>query len=176
MLVSLSLSELMDYTAWERKKWHAQLGQHGPQALQASAGPHGDGRIETVGELVRHIFAAEKRYVERLYSRPLTDPASFRSDDIEALFQLGRQSRKELQELVETWPTTDWDVPRDFKLLNFAVKATPRKIVVQTLMHEIRHWAQVATLLRMNGMAGEFHDFIASPVMGGEFRREQDHA
>jgi uncharacterized damage-inducible protein DinB len=43
---------------------------------------------------------------------------------------------------------------------------TPRKIVVHILLHEMRHWAQIATLLRMNGFAGEMHDFLFSPVMG----------
>jgi hypothetical protein len=28
-------------------------------------------------------------------------------------------------------------------------------------------WAQVATLLRLNGMTGEFHEFLVSPAMGG---------
>jgi hypothetical protein len=29
---------------------------------------------------------------------------------------------------------------------------TPRKIVVNVLLHETRHWAQIATLLRFNGL------------------------
>jgi len=36
-------------------------------------------------------------------------------------------------------------------------------------MHEIRHWAQIGTLFRLNGLAGEVHDFSFSPVLGGEF-------
>jgi len=40
-------------------------------------------------------------------------------------------------------------------------------------MHEIRHWAQIATLLRLQGLTDEFHDFLFSPVLGGEYRREQ---
>ena len=43
---------------------------------------------------------------------------------------------------------------------------------MHVLMHEIRHWAQIATLLRLNGVAGEFHDFLFSPVLGGEFKRQ----
>jgi hypothetical protein len=38
-------------------------------------------------------------------------------------------------------------------------------------MHEIRHWAQFGTLLRLNGLKGEFHDFLFSPVLGAEFKR-----
>lgn len=140
--------------------------------LEISAGPHGDGRFENVGELVRHIFSAEKRYVERLCGRSLTDPASIPRDNIEALFQFSKQSRKELRRLVETLPAQQWDAPQDFKVLNYFLRATPKKIVIHILVHEIRHWAQIATLLRLNGLVDEFHDFLASPVMGGDFRRE----
>ena len=41
-------------------------------------------------------------------------------------------------------------------------------------MHEIRHWAQIATLFRVNGLANGFQDFLFSPVLGGEFGRAQD--
>lgn len=172
MSIALSLDDLMEYTDWERRKWHDWLRQHGGRALTLSAGPHGDGRFQCVGDLARHIFAAEKRYIEWLSNRPLTDPASIPNDNIEALFQLGRQSRKDLKEFVKTFPDQDWDTPRDLRFpdLNLVVKATPRKIVVHILMHEIRHWAQIATLLRLNGLVGGMHDFLVSPVMGGEFR------
>ena len=32
--------------------------------------------------------------------------------------------------------------------------------------------APVPTLLRLNGMTGEFHDFLFSPAMGGEREHE----
>src|SRR6476660_6816384 len=87
MPVHLSLSDLIDYTDWERQKWHERLRQQGDAALRTSIGPHGDGRFSTVGELMRHIFSAEKRYVERLLGQPLTDTSSVPADDLEALFQ-----------------------------------------------------------------------------------------
>jgi uncharacterized damage-inducible protein DinB len=166
------LNDLIDYTDWERGRWFDWLRKHGDQGLQISAGPHGDGRFQSVGELVKHIFSAERRYVERLSDRPLTDTASIPKDNIEAMFQFGRQSRKELRELVATFPAQEWDAPKDFKILSYVVRATSRKIVTHVLMHEIRHWAQVATLLRLNGLAVESHDFLMSPVMGGEVRQE----
>jgi len=168
MAVHLSLDTLIDYTDWERQKWYDWFREHGEQVLKINAGPHGDGRFGTVGELVRHIFSAEKRYGERLSGRPLTDTAAIPTDNLEALFRFSQQSRKDLKELVEKFPAQDWDVPQDFKILNRHLRATPRKIVVHVLLHEIRHWAQMATLLRLNGLTGEFHDFLASPVMGGD--------
>src|SRR5439155_21550822 len=76
VLVHLNLSDLLDYTDWERQKWQAWFLQHGADVLKITAGPHGDGRFGAVGDLVRHIFSAEKRYVERLSGRSLTDTAS----------------------------------------------------------------------------------------------------
>jgi uncharacterized damage-inducible protein DinB len=166
------LNDLLDYTDWERQKWHGWFEQHGEQALTVSAGPHGDGRFAAVGELIRHVFCAEKRYIEKLSDRPLTDPASIAADDVEALFQFSRESRRGLREFMETFPDEKWDESSEYRFLGYFLRATPRKIVVHILLHEIRHWAQIATLLRLNGLAVEFHDFLASPVMGGEFKRE----
>lgn len=123
---SLSLSELIEYTDWERGKWHEWLRQRGDGVLATSAGPHGDGRFQTVGDLVRHIFSAEKRYIDRLSNRPLTDGGSIPNGNVEALFQFARQSRMDLKELIKAFPTEDWDVPQDFTLMNNFLRATPR--------------------------------------------------
>lgn len=173
MPMNLTLDDLMDYTDWERQKWHKWFLQHGDKVLKISAGPHGDGRFTTVGELMRHMFSAEKRYIDRLSGRSLTDTASIPNDNIEAIFQFSQQSRKKLKEFVETFPAREWDVPQEHKMQNSILTLTPRKIVVHILLHEIRHWAQIATLLRLNGLVDDFHDFLFSPVMGGGIRREQ---
>lgn len=49
--------------------------------------------------------------------------------------------------------------------------ATPKKIVTHILLHEIRHWAQIPTVLRLRGLKDDFHDFLFSPVMAGRLRR-----
>jgi uncharacterized damage-inducible protein DinB len=173
MPINLALDDLMEYTAWERQKWHAWLRQHGDEVLKIGAGAHGDGRFRTVGDLMRHMFSAEKRYIDRLSGRELTDTASIPNDNIEAIFRFGQQSRKELKEFVETFPGQELDVPQDHKMQNSVLTVTPRKIVVHILLHEIRHWAQIATLLRLNDLVDDFHDFLFSPVMGGGIRRDQ---
>ena len=119
---------------------------------------------------MRHIFSAEQRYVERLSGRPLTDTASIPTDDVEALFQFGGRSRDGLRALITTFPAAQWDVVHEFPLMNRVLRATPRKIVIHILMHEIRHWAQIATLLRLQGLPVEMHDFLFSPVLSGESR------
>lgn len=166
ILVNLTFSELIDYTDWQRARWRARLPA---SVLAMSAGPNGDGRLNTVGEIVRHIFGAEIRYCQRLSGEALTDPAAIPSNDTDALFAFGDLARARLRRFIEEMPAEAWDEPCEFTVLTFHVTATPRKVIAHALMHEIRHWAQLATLLRLEGQVGEFHDLIASPVMGGSF-------
>ena len=106
----------------------------------------------------------------------LTDTASIPSDNLEALFELGQQSRQALKDFIESFPAPSWDILKDFEFVGWSLKATPKKIILHVLTHEIRHWAQIATVFRLNGFKGDFHDFIFSPVLGGEFRTEQAKA
>jgi uncharacterized damage-inducible protein DinB len=172
-MLDLSLNHLIEYTDWERQKWRDWFAQHGDDVLKISAGPHGDGRFLTMGDLVRHIFAAEERYVDRLAGRRVSDPASVPSDNIEAIFRYGERTRKDFIALIDSFPKGKWDVPNEYKILIYSITATPRKIVTHVLLHEIRHWAQIATLFRLNGLTDEGHDFLISPVLGGEVKREQ---
>ena len=168
--LSLSLTSLLDYTEWERQKWHEWMRAQGDHVLKISAGEHGDGRFQTIGDFVRHIFSAEKRYTERLEGRPLTDTSSIPSDNVETLFQFGRESRSGFRALLENFPADQWDVPQEFKILTSSIQVTPRKIAAHMVLHETRHWAQIATLFRLNGLKGDFHDFLFSPVFGGELK------
>ena len=172
MPVEVRLDDLLAYTEWERHKWRAWFQEHGPQALSISTGPHGDGRFATIGHVVRHIFSAEKRYTDRLAGRSLTDPASISTDNVDALFRFGQQSRRDLREFIDTCAAQDWDSPKEFTVVNRALRATPRKIVLHILVHEIRHWAQIATMLRLQGLPADLHDLLLSPVLDGEVRSQ----
>jgi uncharacterized damage-inducible protein DinB len=163
MSTAIQFRDLMDYTSWERGKWHKFFGEH-PEALHLPVGPHGDGRFTTVGDLVKHVFGAEKRYVERLNGQPLSEFAGISSDDAEALFNIGEASRTDLEYLIESLPAAAWEIPHEFKILTHTLTATPRKIVAHVLMHEVRHWAQIATICRLAGNQVEFRDLLFSPV------------
>ena len=175
MLSGSTINDLLDYTDWERQQWLDWLRQQDQQVLEISSGPSVDGRFEKIGDLVRHIFSAEKRYVEKLTGRCLTDTATIPANNLELLFEFGRQSRQELKGFIEALPAEDDDKPQEFKLMNSTLTASPRKIVTHVSMHEIRHWAQIATLCRLNGLQVDMHDFLFSPVMG-ELKREQHTA
>ena len=164
MAFKFELAHLLEYTDWERSQWHAWFREQGPTALAVNLGPNGDGRMNTIGELVRHIFSAEQRYVDRIQGAPLTDTAGVRPDDVEALFGFGQQSRESFRAVLAAFPTERWDVPQPIQMGKHSRSVTPRKMIVQAVTHEIRHWAQVATFLRMSGRKPGPRDLLASPV------------
>ena len=63
MAIAFTFEDLLAYSDWERDEWHRWFRENGPGALAVDLGPNNAGRIQNVGELVRHIFSAEKRYV-----------------------------------------------------------------------------------------------------------------
>lgn len=138
-MCSLTFTDLMDYTDWERRKWHGWLSQHGDQAPKIGAGPHGDGRFSTLGDVIRHIFSAEKRYIDRLSDRPITDPAAIPADNAGTLFAFGAQSRRDLKNRIDILPAPAWNVFREFEVFNGTLRATPKKIITHVLLHETRH-------------------------------------
>lgn len=165
MSVQLDLASLLEYTAWEREKWHALFTKN-RTAFATKTGPYGDGRLNTVGEIVRHIFSAELRYPQRLRNEPMTETGDVPADDVAAVFALGRQSRAAFREFLAALPAGKWDTPQEMPLFKSTLMITPRKVMTHTVLHEIRHWAQIATLLRFEGVTDGFHDFLFSPVMG----------
>ena len=161
---------LIGYTDWERQKWHDWL-EHQSEALKTSMGPHGDN--QTVGDVVKQFFLLRSGTLRGFLTNRSPIPPRFRVITLKPLFKLGQQSRQGLKDFIESFQAPNWDMLKDFEFVGWSLKATPRKIIIHVLTHEIGHWAQIATVLRLNGFKGEFHDFIFSPVLGGEFRTEQ---
>ena len=164
MTFGSEIGYLLDYTDWDRAQWETWFHAQDPEVFAVGLGANGDGRIANVGELVRHIFSAEQRYVERVRELPLTDTSAISPNDVDALFSFGRQSRENLRRLVRDFPAERWDVPREVQIGPVKRAVTPRTMIVQSVTHEIRHWAQVATLLRLEGRKTGTHDFLISGV------------
>ena len=166
MSPAFDLRDLVAYTTWQRSLWQAYFEQRGPAALGVTTGPNGDGRFPTIGSLIRHIFSAELRYLERIAGLPLTDTARVPTDDAPALFEFGHMGRVRFVHLIDTLPPALWTVPIEFPLQNSMARSSPRKIVLHVLTHELRHWAQIATLLRLHGWVADRQDLLLSPVLG----------
>lgn len=164
MPIAFTIEDLLAYSDWERAQWHEWFREQGPRTLAVDLGAHNAGRVRTIGELVRHIFSAEKRYVERCLQIALTDPSTISADDVDALFAFGIESRRALRELLASFPDAEWETPREMSFGTHGWTVTPRKMILQAITHELRHWAHVAAFLRQAGYEPGFHDLIASPL------------
>lgn len=164
MPIHEELDYLLRYTEWERSQWETWFRANGVETLGVGLGANADGRIANVGELVRHIFAAEQRYVERIQGLPLSDGTDVPPNDIDALFAFGRGTRQQFRRLLDRFPAERWSMPMDIQIGPRRAELQPKTMAVQSVTHELRHWAQIATLLRVAGYKPGSHDFLFSGI------------
>jgi uncharacterized damage-inducible protein DinB len=151
----------MEYTQWERNWWQDWFESTGNNALQISTGGE---RHRTVAELIQHIFGTETRYIQRITGKPITPLNQIPKETAEELFEFGAEERLALRDYVQS--VKDWARTFEFTVLDFHMKATVRKFIVHILIHEIRHWAQLAVFLRLGGYEElGTHDLLESDAM-----------
>jgi uncharacterized damage-inducible protein DinB len=159
--MDVKILELMEYTKGEREWWKEWFESAGDNALQVSTGGE---RHRTVADLIQHIFGTEKRYIQRMTGQPITPINQIPKDTAEELFDFGVESRMAMRDYVQD--VKDWSRMFEFQVLDIHVKASVRKFILHMLIHEIRHWAQLAVYLRLGGYEElGSHDFLESDAM-----------
>jgi uncharacterized damage-inducible protein DinB len=147
-MLSLSFSELLHYTNDEREKWRGWFAAN-PAAIDATVQP--GGRLPTVGKLVDHIFLVERRHLQRLTGDRPSESTGLTGNNAPPLFDYGASVRRELEKFAETLDEDEADQVRTFEVRERAWPITPRKLLFHILLHEIRHWAQIALAVRLAG-------------------------
>lgn len=148
--LSLEAAELIGYTGEERDKWERWLGGQPPEATRAAV--QTSGRFTTVWALMDHVFLAEKRHTQRIQREsPLAQATNVAEGDTPALFAFARAERTGFEGLVNSIRPDEAAQVRDFEMAGAVYRVTPRKLIFHTLIHEVRHWAQIATALRNAG-------------------------
>jgi uncharacterized damage-inducible protein DinB len=149
MTINLKYDEFMRYTQEERDKWRAWFREH-PDAMEAEVQP--GGRYTTVGSLIDHIFLVERRHLQRLTNEPLDSKTGLSGHHAPPLFDYGASVRRELEQFSSQLDEDAADEPRTFTVQSGGdFVLTPRKLLFHILMHETRHWAQIALALRRAG-------------------------
>jgi len=148
MPLTITYEELVRYTNGEREKWRRWFSEH-PAALDAPVQP--GGRLPTVGKLIDHIFLVERRHLQRLTSQPLSDSTGLTGNNAPPLFDYGASVRRELEQFVAEPGEDDLDTMRVFEVREQKWPMTPRKLLFHILLHETRHWAQIALAVRLAG-------------------------
>ncbi len=159
---ALRYETLLELTSTEHHLWHRWFLEH-PAAWDV---PFATGRMATIGKLVLHIFAVELRYSQRLVGGEVTPWDDFSETSIEDVFELGENARAQLVQFLTTAPESELDRALTFETLTAGtVTASKHKIASNVFLHDIRHWAQIATVLRQQGFTDQWpHDLLLSAI------------
>ena len=144
---SLSAEEIF---AWNEKTtagWRKLLTDH-PELLTKPCDIAG---TRSVAELLQHIIAAQLRYAERLAGLPISDYASIPFDSVESIYATHDRAAAIFRQLLSS--DVDWNEPIDFATRSMGTLHSDRKtILFHSLLHGMRHYAQLASLVRQCGV------------------------
>jgi uncharacterized damage-inducible protein DinB len=139
-----------DLIAWNEKtatNWQRLLASH-PELLTQSCDIAG---TKTVAELLQHIVAVELRYAERLADLPVSDYANIPFGTVESLYATHDRAMAIFQQLLAEG--INWDEPLEFTTRTMgSARSTRKAIFFHALLHGIRHYAQLASLVRQHGV------------------------
>ena len=163
MTPTITLDELLAWTAEERAKWRPWFKAN-PGALDLVMQP--GGRFPTVASLVDHIFLVEVRHTLRLQGKELPTASGVPAGNVDALWAYAERGREGLQAFVPTLAAADLNTPRDVVVASGTYPLSPRKLLFHMALHEVRHWAQIAAAVRMAGYVppGD-HDLFYSKAL-----------
>jgi uncharacterized damage-inducible protein DinB len=96
----------------------------------------------------------------------LPDTTDVAHDDLQALFEFGDRVRANLRRYVTTVDEKRFSEPITFSLRGGPmITVLRRKLATHILLHEVRHFAQIAYAVRVAGLEppGE-HDYFFAPI------------
>jgi uncharacterized damage-inducible protein DinB len=165
MSITLGFEELLAFTDEERHKWNEWLRAQPPEIWQLAV--QEGGRFPTVWSLLDHVMVVEQRHLQRLQIEyPLPDSTGVAEGRWDELWEWARQTRQQLREYSATLDEQQATAPRQVQIADVWVPVSPRKLLFHVLLHEIRHWAQLALVFRNAGLnpPGD-HDLVFSSVL-----------
>jgi uncharacterized damage-inducible protein DinB len=161
--MQLAFDELVRYTNEEREKWRTWFVTQ-PDAMEIEVQP--GGRHATVGALIDHVFLVERRHLQRLRSVPVDTKTGLSGRHSPPLFDYGASVRRELEQFTSELDDEAADELVRITLQSGEFSLTPRKLLFHCLLHETRHWAQIALAVRRAGLEPPGnHDLIYSKAL-----------
>jgi len=156
----IRFTELLAYTEEENRRWKEWFRAH-PQAITLPCDIAGS---PTVHELLLHVFCTDLYFAHRVAGLDLPDFKALPHANVEELFAIGEGAAGKFRDFIATAASADWN---EILPLGFAdKKVSKRKMATQALLHGVHHRAQLATLLRQQGLKQDWiHDIILSDVI-----------
>lgn len=144
---ALSAEQLLAWNEQTSNRWRALLEQH-PHALALHCDVM---NTSDVAGLVHHIHVVELRYAQRVAGTPETSFDEV-GKDVESSFHAHHRAICIFRDLLAT-PDFDWEKPLEFNTMTLGRIASHRNTVFfHAMLHSIRHYAQLATVVRQNGI------------------------
>jgi len=143
---ALTAVEVLNWNETTSNQWRKFLSDH-PEIL---AIPCDIASTKIVAEFMQHIVAVELRYAERILRIPETPFEQVAYDSVEVLYSTHDRATALFKQSLAA--DTDWKRPIEFQTRSHGtLRATAKTIYFHALLHSIRHYAQLGTLVRQHG-------------------------
>ena len=144
---ALSAEKMLEWNEKTSRKWRALFERH-PYALVLHCDVMG---TSDVAGLLHHFHMAELRYAERIAGVPETSLDQV-GKDLEASYGAHDRACAMYREFLAD-PDFGWQKAIEFNTMTMGRLRSHRDTVfIHAMMHSIRHYAQLATLARQNGI------------------------
>jgi uncharacterized damage-inducible protein DinB len=163
-LAQISFADLLAASEAETQKWRKWFDEQPAAVLDV---PLSIALAKNVREFLLHIFAVELRYAERLAGLPITEYATLPTESVAELFGIGDRARGMYRDYLAKASDEDLASMMEFPTRTAGtIRSSKRKMFAHSMLHGVRHWAQLATALREAGYPTNWgKDFLYSPVM-----------
>jgi uncharacterized damage-inducible protein DinB len=157
-MVAITGTELLDWVERTSQGWKRLTTTH-PEILGFQCDIR---ETKSVAELLQHIVAVELRYAERLNEIAETPYEAIPHDSVEVIYATHDRAMELLRPLLGR-DEAFWETVLEMKTRSAGMmRATRRTVLAHLLTHSIRHYAQLATLARQQGLAADWPmDYIA---------------
>ena len=146
-MTSLTATEVLRWNDTNTAQWRKLFERH-PEALALPCDIRGS---STVADLLQHIVAVELRYAERLGDEIVTEYDAVSKESLIKIFAVHDRAIAKINILLAD-ATYDWQLEIDMETRQGRLIATRNAVLFHSLLHSMRHYAQLATLLRHSGI------------------------
>jgi len=145
-LPALSAEEMLAWNERTAQTWRQLIEEH-PEVLALPCDVYG---VSNVGQLLQHVVAVETRYAQRLAGVTETPYDAIPYTTAAEIFGAHEAAMAGIR--AELAKGGDWDAKFEFQTLTMGrARASRKTVFFHALMHSIRHYAQLATLVRQHG-------------------------
>ena len=146
-LTALTAEELIAWNDTTATRWHAFFTAN-PAALALPCDIHD---ADTVAHFLQHIVAAQLRHAQRLAGQPIDEYAAIPGLTPDEFLSSHNRALTLVRPLLAD-PTIDWAGQMEFNTLTAGRRRSSRRtLLFHAMLHGIRHYAQLATLVRQAG-------------------------